>query len=452
MNAYYDVIIVGARVAGSATAHLLSRMGHRVLLIDRNHPATTDTLSTHAIMRTGVLQLQRWGVLQRIIDRGTPPLRQLTLGFGSNRVTFDFRLEYGVDALYAPRRPILDAALLDAALEAGVEFQQGRRLLDLVRDASGRVTGVVTTDGRAETVMPARFVVGADGLRSRVASIVNAAAYEAHEPANVLTYAYYDGIEGGRYESQFTPGLATGFFPTNDNQTCVFASRPIAEGTIDDEEEFGRIIEAASPEMGDQLRRATRAGRFFRSLGIPGFLRVPGGPGWALVGDAGFTKDPLSARGISDALRDAELCARAVDGVLSGRQSDDQAMAGYRVTRDRFAVPAQQATHKLAHFEWDEAEASTLLRELGKIIDAECHFLSELEPPAGATAVAPAKNGSVHSETRAGATGAVSRQRQLAHAASRNRGCLSDGMRRQSASSSANGREGRRSSASIYSG
>jgi 2-polyprenyl-6-methoxyphenol hydroxylase-like FAD-dependent oxidoreductase len=380
MNAYYDVIVVGARVAGSATAMLLSRLGYRVLLLDRNHPAVTDTLSTHAIVRTGVLQLQRWGILQRLIDRGTPPLRQVTLGFGSQRITFDFRPDFGVDAMYAPRRPVLDAALLEAAVAAGVEFRQGQRMLDLATDFAGEVAGVVVSDGRRETTLRARFVVGADGLRSRMATLVGAPTYEAHAPANVLTYAYYTGITGGRYESQFTPGYAAGFFPTNDDQTCVFACRPVSQGAID-EDEFPGIVDAAAPEMGEQLRRAQRVGRFYRSLGIPGFLRVPGGRGWALVGDAGFTKDPLSARGISDAFRDAELCVRAIDAVLSGRQSAEQAMAGYQNTRDRFAIPVQQATRTLAHFQWDEAEASALLRKLGKIIDEECHFLSELIPP-----------------------------------------------------------------------
>ena len=109
---------------------------------------------------------------------------------------------------------------------------------------------------------------------------------------------------------------------------------------------------------------------------------MPGGSGWALVGDAGFTKDPLSARGISDAFRDAELAARAIDGVLSGRQNTEQAMNNYQATRDRFALPIQQATRTLAHFTWDEAEASALLRQLGKIIDEECQFLCQLNQPA----------------------------------------------------------------------
>jgi menaquinone-9 beta-reductase len=376
MKSDYDIIVIGARVAGASTALLLSRLGYRVLMVDRGNP-TNDTLSTHALVRTGVLQLKRWGVLQPILEQGTPPMRQVTLGFGEKRISFDFRPDYGVEAMYAPRRPILDSALLEAAVAAGVEFHQGQRLVDLVSDDKGQVTGAMLANGRGAKALSARFVVGADGLNSKVAAAVGAAVYEAHPPANVLTYGYFAGLGNSHYVSQFTPGYATGFFPTNDDLTCVFASRPIAEGVIGDLGEFQRIIEAASPEMGEQLRGARQVGRFFRSLGIPGFLRAPGGSGWALVGDAGFTKDPLSARGISDAFRDAELATQAIDNALNGRLTAVEAMANYQATRDHFAIPIQQATRRLAYFAWDEAEASALLRQLGKIVDEECRFLSQ---------------------------------------------------------------------------
>ncbi|MFO7538896.1 MAG: NAD(P)/FAD-dependent oxidoreductase [Chloroflexota bacterium] len=384
MKSKYDIIVIGARVAGSATALLLSRLGYRVLIVDRNHP-TTDTLSTHAIVRTGVLQLQRWGVLPSILARGTPPMRQVTLGFGEQRISFDFRTDYGVTAMVAPRRPVLDTILLETAVAAGADFRQGERMVDLDINQAGQVTAVTLANGKGQTTLSAQFVVGADGLRSRVAALVGAASYEAHPPANVMTYGYFAGVDNSHYVSQFNPGCATGFFPTNDGLTCVFAARPLGAGPIKDGAEFQHIIETASPEMGEQLRGSQQVGRFYRSMGIPGFLRVPGGRGWALVGDAGFTKDPLSARGISDAFRDAELAARAIDGVLSGRQNTKQAMNDYQATRDRFALPIQQATRSLAHFTWDEAEASALLRQLGKIIDEECRFLSQLDPLAGPT-------------------------------------------------------------------
>jgi flavin-dependent dehydrogenase len=380
MKSRYDVIVIGARVAGSATALLLARLGYRVLIVDRSYP-DGETHSTHAIMRTGVLQLKRWGLLEPLVAQGTPPMRQVTLAFGANRISFPLREEYGVDALYAPRRPVLDVMLLEAAIAAGATFLPGQRLVDLVQDGSGRVTAVSLTNKQGVTTIPARFVVGADGLRSKVSSLVGAAAYAAHPPANVLTYGYFAGIDNSHYVAQFTPGYATGFFPTNDGLTCVFAARPIGQGVISDETEFQQIVTETSGEMGELLRPARRTGRFFRSLGIPGFLRTPGGPGWLLVGDAGFTKDPLSARGISDAFRDAELAARAIDAVLGGQQKPEAAMAHYQATRDRFALPLQEVTRRLAYFDWDEAEASALMRQLGKIADEEGRFLDQLTPP-----------------------------------------------------------------------
>jgi len=308
-------------------------------------------------------------------------MRQVTLAFGANRISFPLREEYGVDALYAPRRPVLDVMLLEAAIAAGATFRPGQRLVDLVQDVSGQVTAVILTNQQGQTTIPARFVVGADGLRSKVAALVGAAAYAAHPPANVLTYGYFAGIDNSHYVAQFTPGFATGFFPTNDNLTCVFAARPSSQGVISNETEFQQILTATSGKMGDLLRPARRVGRFYRSLGIPGFLRTPGGPGWVLVGDAGFTKDPLSARGISDAFRDAELAARAIDAVLRHRQKPEQAMADYQATRDRFALPLQEVTRRLAHFAWDETEASALMRQLGKIADEEGQFLDQLTPP-----------------------------------------------------------------------
>lgn len=381
MKSNYDIIVIGARVAGSATALLLARLGYRVLIVDRSYP-DGETLSTHAIMRTGVLQLKRWGLLEPLVAQGTPPMRQVTLAFGTNRLSFPLREEYGVDALYAPRRPVLDVMLLEAAIAAGAAFRPGQRLVDLVKDESGRVTAVTLASEHGQTTIPASFVVGADGMRSRVAALVGAITYAAHPPANVLTYGYFIGIDNDHYVAQFSPGYATGFFPTNDNLTCVFASRPIAMGVIGDAAEFQQILAATSGEMGELLRPAKQIGRFFRSLGIPGFLRTPGGPGWVLVGDAGFTKDPLSAHGISDAFRDAELAARAINVVLRGEQRTEQAMAGYQATRDRFALPLQEVTHRLAHFTWDEAEASALMRQLGRIADEECRFLDQLIPPA----------------------------------------------------------------------
>ncbi|MBK8901957.1 MAG: FAD-dependent monooxygenase [Anaerolineaceae bacterium] len=372
----YDVIIVGGRVAGSATAMLLARLGYRVLIIDRSHPSKY-TLSTHAIMRSGVVQLQRWGLLPRILAHNTPPIRQIVLGFGEKEISFDFREAFGVDALYAPQRHILDTELLAAATEAGAEFRVGYRLLDLIFAENGRVTGILVDVNGVKAELRARFVVGADGLRSRVAAAVNAAAYETHPAVSTYTYAYFAGVASGSYDAYFVPGAAAGFIPTNDGLTAAFAARP-NNGRLINDEEYYQLVEKSSPNMLAQLKTAERQSPFYRTLGIPGFLRVPGGPGWALVGDAGFTKDPLSAHGISDAFRDAELLANAVDAVLSERQPEAEALAAYHQTRDRFALPVHKATSALAHYAWDAAEASALMRQLGRLTDEECDFLLTL--------------------------------------------------------------------------
>ena len=378
MTSPREVVVVGARVAGSATAMLLARMGHDVVMIDRVEP-TSDTLSTHALMRTAVLQLERWGILDDIIDEGTPPIRRVTLGFGDQRLSFGFRSEYGVDALYAPRRSVLDTVMLRAALAAGVEFRNGVRALDVTRGDSGRVDGVITESSGSTSTIAARHVIGADGARSRIATAVGAEAYRSHRALNTVIYGYFDGVEGDGYEFQFTPGCSAGLIPTNDGLTNVFAAYPRDAHGGDTEAIFDHVLEAASSDLSERVRAGSRVERFRRGS-IPGFVRVPGGPGWALVGDSGFTKDPISAHGISDAFRDAELVAAAVHRSLLDPRSETSAMIHYQTTRDRFALPVFDHSEALATYTWDEAEASTRLRALSDITDDECRHLVGLAP------------------------------------------------------------------------
>ena len=141
---HYDVVVVGARPAGAGTALLLARQGARVLLIDRGRYGS-DTLSTHALMRAGVMQLQRWGVLPRIAA-ATPRVTRATLVYGGEALAVDVKPRDGIDALYAPRSTVLDRAIVDAAVAAGVQVAYGSRAVDLCRDASGRVTGLTVVD------------------------------------------------------------------------------------------------------------------------------------------------------------------------------------------------------------------------------------------------------------------------------------------------------------------
>src|SRR4029453_16655211 len=140
MHMKIDAIIVGARCAGAATALLLARAGARVLVVDKGRYGT-DTLSTHALMRGAVLQLHRWGVLPAIVAAGTPPVRSTTFSYTNQDVTVPIEPKYGVSALYAPRRALLDRILVDAAAASGAEVGYGVRIDDVIVDR-GRVRGI----------------------------------------------------------------------------------------------------------------------------------------------------------------------------------------------------------------------------------------------------------------------------------------------------------------------
>jgi len=375
----YDVLVVGARVAGSATAMLLARQGHRVLLVDRvTMPA--DTVSTHAILRTGVLQLRRWGILDSVVA-GAPPIRDVVLGFGHERVSFEMRGDYGIDALYAPRRYVLDTELVRAAVEAGVEFAGATRMIGLRRDSRGRVCGATVSGGLGSTNVSARFVVGADGQNSRVAREVRAHPYLAHRPQNAVHYGYYDGIETSGFRFQFTPGVNAGLIPTNDGATCVFVGRParrISAFRSDPDAEFRHLLSAAATDLAELVGAGKRMSPYRGTSGLPGFLRKPWGAGWALVGDSGYLKDPISAHGISDALRDAELCARALDRALHTPDSEDEALTHYHTQRDAFSMRIYEESKALSSYRWDSAEASERMKTISGAVRRECDAIVNL--------------------------------------------------------------------------
>ncbi|HEX9642743.1 MAG TPA: NAD(P)/FAD-dependent oxidoreductase [Acidimicrobiia bacterium] len=381
----YDVIVVGARVAGSATAMLLARQGHSVLLVDRV-AMPSDTVSTHALLRTGVLQLRRWGLLERIVELGTPAVRDIVLGFGNERIPVRFRAEHGIDALYAPRRHLLDGELNRAAVESGAELRDGTRVVDVVRDPSGRVGGVVVANGSTTTEITARIVVGADGVHSRIAELVGAEAMKSDPPANAIHYAYYSKVGYDGFWFQFTPGVNAGLIATNDDAVLAFAGRPAAGMAAfreDPDGEFLRLLRHGAADLSGLVEAGERVSPFRGTPGLPGFIRKPWGPGWALVGDAGYTKDPISAHGISDALRDAELCARAVGRGLSHPGEEAAAMAGYQALRDELSGTMFRESQALAAYRWDAAEASRRMRAISESVRRECDAIAAL-PPWGA--------------------------------------------------------------------
>jgi flavin-dependent dehydrogenase len=371
----YDAVIVGARAAGAATAQLLARHGLSVLLLDRGQYGA-DTLSTHALMRGGVLQLSRWGLLDEVIAAGTPPVRRTTFRYANDTVPITIKPSYGVDALYAPRRTVLDPILVDAAVYAGVKVRYGVAVTGVRRDLRGTVTGIV---GRARDgsvfEAKARIVVGADGIRSTIAECVGAPFERVGQSTAAVTYGYWSALETDGYEWNYRPNAASGVLPTNGGQACVFASatpRRVGRGGI---EVLTKIVAESSPDLARRLAEAAPPSSLKTFTGLRGYLRRSWGAGWALVGDAGYFKDPLSAHGLTDALRDAELLANAiVDG-------SPEAVADYQATRDALSTKLFDVMDVVAGHGWTDEEIPGLLLQLNAAMADEVEAIDALPVP-----------------------------------------------------------------------
>ncbi len=376
----YDAVVVGARAAGAATAMLLARAGLDVLVVDRSRYGA-DTLSTHALMRGGVIQLHRWGLLDRIVAAGTPPVRRTTFRYAAEEITITIRPSHGIDALYAPRRTVLDPILVDAAVDAGVDVRYGISVKDVRRDRTGRVTGIVGHDdaGRAVAIN-ARLVIGADGIRSTVADGVGAPIEHQGTGAAAVVYGYWADVPADGYEWIFRTNAAAGLIPTNDGLTCVFAGaspRRIGRGGLPILEE---VVRDASPDAADRVAAGTGPTGLRTFTGRLGHLRRAWGPGWALVGDAGYWKDPLSAHGLTDALRDAELLARAVVAAAAHPSEEAEALAEYQAVRDRLSLPLFNVVDTIAAQRWSDDEIGGLLLQLSSAMADEVDAIAALDP------------------------------------------------------------------------
>jgi flavin-dependent dehydrogenase len=380
----WDAIIIGGRVAGVSTALLLARAGLQVLVIERARRGS-DTVSTHALMRGGVLQLHRWGLLDRVAATGAPPIRRVTFHYGHDPMPVTLKPYAGVDALYAPRRTVLDALLVGVAEEAGARFDFGLAMTDIARDHTGRVVGVVVRDRLGATwTEHSGLVVGADGRTSQVARQVGAPTLVAGSHAAAYVYGYWPAADLDGYHWYYGDGLSAGVIPTNDGMACVFAAGPAA--VVAARMRHSRPLDAARDLLArldcrlTELTSGAPLGpvRFFR--GLPARMRRPHGTGWALVGDAGWWKDPLSTYGITDAFRDAELLARAVVAGAASEHTMRMALCHYQAERDRQALPMHPIVDRLASHQWDLDQAQQLLRELSSVMADDVEGIRALDP------------------------------------------------------------------------
>lgn len=357
----YDVIIVGARCAGAPTAMLLSRRGYQVLLVDRS-TFPSDIMSTHLIKPSGVLRLQRWGLLARLVATGCPPVKQITVHAGDFPLTAALPAIDGLDTILAPRRTVLDKILVDAAVEAGVELREAIVVSGLLCEGD-RVVGIEgRTRGGFRVDERARIVIGADGMRSIVVRTVKAPAYDEFPTRACWYYSYWSGVNLEEFRVHTPPSRCILAFPTNYGLTCMLFGWPLEEFHAvrkDVEGAVQRMLSEVDHEIAERTRCGHREERYVGTADVPGYFRKAFGPGWALVGDAGYHRDPCTGWGITDAFRDSELLADAIDAGFAGRRPLEEALADYEVGRNADARPYYERTCQLAEL---RGAPSALLR------------------------------------------------------------------------------------------
>lgn len=348
----YDVIIVGARVSGSPLAMQLAKQGHSVLVVDR---ATfpSDTPSTHYIHQAGLGMLQSWGLLDKVVASGVPPVRHLNFSYTDIALSgFARTPDTGIDAVYCPRRHVLDAILVDAARDAGAEVIEGFAVNDLIRDGDAVVGIRGSKTGEPEREFRGRLIVGADGANSTVAKIVGAETYEGSAAACFIYYSYYAGLDWGmQHRTGFGEQQFAGW-PTNDDLTLVAVMRKrdrFREFRTDPDAGVQEIVQEVDPELGALFRDSAKRAEPFRPMLYPdNFRRRSYGPGWALVGDAGYHKDPFTGWGITDAFKYSQLLSEKISAAFAGEGSMDDLLAEYQRERDEQSASTFELTQNIA--------------------------------------------------------------------------------------------------------
>jgi flavin-dependent dehydrogenase len=344
---------------------LLARKGYRILLLDKaGFPS--DHMSTHWIHQPGVARLERWGLRERLAATGCPPITSITMDVGPFALKGTPPPSGEVLESYCPRRTVLDKLLVDAAIESGAELREHFTVQDLVWDGD-RVSGITGRSVTGKTVAEqARIVIGADGIHSLVARQVEAPIYNTRPTFTCAYYSYWSGVSLDGVEFYPREHRGFGVLPTHDGLAGIIVGWPHDEFRTyraDIEANYLKTLELA-PALAERVRQGRREERFTGTAELFNFFRKPYGPGWALVGDAGYHKDPITAQGISDAFRDAELVAEAVDAGLSGKRPLEVALSGYEQRRNEEALPIYEFTCQLAALEPSPPEMQQLVAAL----------------------------------------------------------------------------------------
>jgi len=375
----YDAIIVGARCAGSPTA-MLARQGFKVLLVDRS-TFPSDTISTHILWPHGAEILARWGLLGSLAATGAPPIcRHMTFDVGPFALRGTIPDANDGMGGFCPRRTVLDSLLLHAAAEAGADVREGLLVDDLLV-AGDRVVGIRGHGRDAHRVEDhARIVIGADGVNSFVARAVRAPEYDVRPVAACGYYSYFSGVRQDDIELYVRDHHAFGGAPTNDGLHLVMVNWPardFAAVRADIEGHVWRAL-ASAPGFAARVREGRREDTWHGTAGVPGYFRKPYGKGWALVGDASYNKDPITAQGISDAFIEAEMLATALTAEWSGAGMHEERWAALETARNERVRPMYEFTSQLATLEPPSPEMRALFSALRGNQDATNAFLSAI--------------------------------------------------------------------------
>ena len=376
----YDAIVVGARCAGSPTAMLLARKGYRVLVVDKaSFPS--DTISTHVIWPHAAELMDRWGLLDRLAATNCPPI--------GLKMKFDvgpFALYGGVTNAnggrggFCPRRTVLDKLLVDAAVESGAELREQFTVDELIWDGD-TVAGIKGhSRGGGSVEERARIVIGADGIHSFVAKAVQSPEYDTKPPLLTFFYSYFSGVNAEDIEQYVMHLKGAAYFPTNDGLTLVATAWPTKRFHEIREDIEGNVmgVHRQVPALAERLDGANREEKWYGTAGVPNCFRKPSGPGWALVGDAGYEKDPITAQGIADSFFDAENLSDAIDAGFSGKRDLTAALAEYEVSRNQRVTPMYHFTCELATLEPPPPEMQQLFGALRSNEDGTNQFFSAI--------------------------------------------------------------------------
>jgi flavin-dependent dehydrogenase len=330
---------------------LLAQAGARVLLVDRaSFPS--DTISGHAIKPLGVAYLRKWGLLDAVLASGAPPINKLEIAVGTHALPLPEPDGLEPPLAIAPRRTILDMLLIDAAAAAGADVQLGTSVSAILTEGE-HVVGIEAPDRDGRPIRArAPIVIGADGKHSYIAGQVGAEFRAYQRPVSIAYYTYWSGATldgGGLY---FAPGCAAGMLPTNHDQVLAFVQVRWSDRHWFRRDPMANYLATLQtfPAIQAALADASHDDSLRGMLDLPGFFRHSYGPGWALAGDAAHHKDPIVARGISDAFRDADLLARAIVSGLGGETDLQPVLAAYQNQREATSQTLNLFNHRLAEF------------------------------------------------------------------------------------------------------